>query len=167
MLHTFPVSSQLSFLTGQLPFRVVLNVQDGRPALRIDRGGRLARFQQLDDALDRQDDAALRHVHDHPHGRQRGDEILRVRRPYGDWHGAQIQTPIERADQIEPGREDERDVIARIHLAPLLQQGCYLFRPLVQLGAGERFRDRTLRVEQRVQDVIGRWVCAPSQHTRN
>lgn len=62
-------------------------------------------------------------------------------RPNGDGHGAQVQAAVERADEIEAGREDEGYVIAGIDFAAFLEQGGNLFGALVQLGAGERFGD--------------------------
>lgn len=125
----------------QFPFRIIIDIQYQRPALRIDRRGRLARLQQLDNTLNGQNDATLRHIDDHANGRQRCDQILWMRRSNRNGNGAQIQTTVERTDEIETGRENEGDMIAGIDFAAFLQESGDLFGALVQLGAGERFGD--------------------------
>lgn len=57
---------------GQLSLRIVVNVQNGGPTFRINRCGRFTRLEQLDDALNGQDDARLGNVHDHANRGQCG-----------------------------------------------------------------------------------------------
>lgn len=116
-----------------------------------------------------------------------------MRWPDGDGHGPEVEAAVECADEIETGWEDEGDVIAGLDFAAFLQEGGDFLGTFVQLGAGEGFGDgacgesgdgvrwwksskvgiwnnrrgwvgRTFRVEQRVQDVIRRCCCPPSQH---
>lgn len=46
-----------------------------------------------------------------------------------------IQTSIECADQIDSWREDQRDVVARVEMSFLQEQGANLLRSSMQLQA--------------------------------
>lgn len=123
----------------QFTFRIVINVKDAGPAFRINGGGRFAGLEQFDDRLNGQNDTALADIDDHPDGGQRCDEILRMRWPYGDWHRTQIQAAVKSANQIEARRKDQRNMIAGLNFAALLQQSGDLLGAFVQIGARERF----------------------------
>lgn len=153
--------------TSQFPFGVILDVQNDGPTLGVDRGGSFARFEQFDDALDGQDDAALGHIHNHPYGGQGGDEVLRMRWPYRNRNRTQIQAPVKSANQIQSRWEYQRHVIAWVDFAALLEQRCDLLGSFVQLGTGEGLGDGTLGVQQGVQYVVGRRVGSPSEHSGN
>lgn len=48
------------------------------------------------------------YLHDHLDGRQRGGDVLWVRRPHRDWHTAGVKAAIKRHDEVDAwGGEEE------------------------------------------------------------
>lgn len=107
---------------GQFTFRIIIDVQNGWPTFWIDRCGRLTCFEQFNDTLYGQHDATLWNIDNHAHRRQCCDQILWMRRSNCNWRCAQIQATVECTNQIQTGRENQCNMIARINFATFLQK---------------------------------------------
>ena len=59
-----------------------------------------------------------------------------MRWSYGDRYDADIEAAIERADEVDPGWVDQRNMVSRVQPTFLQQEAGNLLRSLVQLVAG-------------------------------
>ena len=59
-----------------------------------------------------------------------------MRWSYGDRYDADIKAAIERADEVDPGWVDQRNMVSRVQSTFLQQEAGNLLRSLVQLVAG-------------------------------
>ena len=78
-----------------------------------------------------------------------------MRWSYGDRYDADIKAAIERADKVDPGWVDQRNMVSRVQSTFLQQEAGNLLRSLVQLVAGETLAASSSIVEKGEQVVVG------------
>ena len=83
-----------------------------------------------------------------------------------DGQRTDIETSVEGADEIQPGRIDESDVVAAVDASPFDQSAGDAFSFLVELGARQRSVGCSFRSHQREQDVVGRSHRSPLKDFR-